>query len=61
MKIIKWRVQEDVQLMKNMGMDAYRFSISWTRIFPSTFLPFHVYLFVQFYIELQTLDGLLMI
>ncbi|XP_030483928.2 beta-glucosidase 40 [Cannabis sativa] len=26
---------EDVQLMKNMGMDAYRFSISWSRIFPN--------------------------
>lgn len=25
---------DDVQLMKNMGMDAYRFSISWSRIFP---------------------------
>ncbi|GJN27288.1 hypothetical protein PR202_gb15300 [Eleusine coracana subsp. coracana] len=24
--------QEDVHLMKDMGMDAYRFSISWTRI-----------------------------
>ncbi|KAF3486605.1 hypothetical protein F2Q69_00054297 [Brassica cretica] len=28
------RYEEDVQLMKNMGMDAYRFSISWARIFP---------------------------
>ncbi|KAK1683801.1 hypothetical protein QYE76_044649 [Lolium multiflorum] len=26
--------QEDVRLMKDMGMDAYRFSISWTRILP---------------------------
>ncbi|KAM1214734.1 hypothetical protein ACFX2I_011219 [Malus domestica] len=26
---------EDVQRMKDMGMDAYRFSISWTRIFPN--------------------------
>ncbi|KAF3597998.1 hypothetical protein DY000_02023461, partial [Brassica cretica] len=34
-QIIKWRGQEDVQLMKNMGMDAYRFSISWARIFPN--------------------------
>ncbi|PQQ04403.1 beta-glucosidase 40 [Prunus yedoensis var. nudiflora] len=25
----------DVQLMKDMGMDAYRFSISWSRIFPN--------------------------
>ncbi|KAL5553665.1 hypothetical protein UlMin_041066 [Ulmus minor] len=28
------RYKEDVQLMKDMGMDAYRFSISWSRIFP---------------------------
>ncbi|XP_014492884.1 beta-glucosidase 40 [Vigna radiata var. radiata] len=28
------RYEEDVQLMKDMGMDAYRFSISWSRIFP---------------------------
>ncbi|KAJ8430226.1 hypothetical protein Cgig2_009404 [Carnegiea gigantea] len=28
------RYQEDIGLMKDMGMDAYRFSISWTRIFP---------------------------
>ncbi|KAM0987103.1 hypothetical protein ACFX19_011421 [Malus domestica] len=26
---------EDVQRMKDIGMDAYRFSISWTRIFPN--------------------------
>ncbi|RDX74445.1 Beta-glucosidase 40 [Mucuna pruriens] len=28
-------MQEDIQLMKDMGMDAYRFSISWSRIFPN--------------------------
>jgi beta-glucosidase/6-phospho-beta-glucosidase/beta-galactosidase len=28
-------MQEDVHIMKDMGMDAYRFSISWTRILPS--------------------------
>ncbi|KAI4381376.1 hypothetical protein MLD38_007450 [Melastoma candidum] len=27
--------KEDVQLMKDMGMDAYRFSIAWSRIFPN--------------------------
>ncbi|KAH7857479.1 hypothetical protein Vadar_013167 [Vaccinium darrowii] len=26
---------EDIQLMKCMGMDAYRFSIAWSRIFPN--------------------------
>jgi beta-glucosidase len=28
------RYKEDVQLMKEMGVNAYRFSISWPRIFP---------------------------
>ncbi|KAJ8760984.1 hypothetical protein K2173_022022 [Erythroxylum novogranatense] len=28
------RFNEDIDLMKDMGMDAYRFSISWTRIYP---------------------------
>ncbi|TKY69595.1 Beta-glucosidase 40 [Spatholobus suberectus] len=29
------RYEEDAQLMKDMEMDAYRFSISWSRIFPN--------------------------
>ncbi|KAK8962643.1 Beta-glucosidase 6 [Platanthera guangdongensis] len=29
------RFEEDVQLMANIGMDAYRFSIAWSRIFPN--------------------------
>ncbi|KAL9226160.1 hypothetical protein vseg_002004 [Gypsophila vaccaria] len=29
------RYPEDIKLMKDMGMDSYRFSISWTRIFPN--------------------------
>ena len=28
------RYKEDVAIMKKMGLDAYRFSISWPRIFP---------------------------
>lgn len=28
------RYKEDVQLLKYMGMDVYRFSISWSRIYP---------------------------
>ncbi len=28
------RYKEDVQLLKNMGAKVYRFSISWSRIFP---------------------------
>ncbi len=28
------RYKEDVELMKEIGTDAYRFSISWSRIFP---------------------------
>ncbi|KAL5727187.1 beta-glucosidase [Ranunculus cassubicifolius] len=29
------RYKEDVALMKDVGLDAYRFSISWTRILPN--------------------------
>ncbi|PWA58667.1 beta glucosidase 41 [Artemisia annua] len=29
------RFKTDINLMKNLGMDAYRFSISWSRIFPN--------------------------
>lgn len=29
------RYKEDVQLMKELGLKAYRFSIAWTRIFPN--------------------------
>ena len=29
------RFSEDIQLMKDLGMQAYRFSISWPRILPS--------------------------
>lgn len=28
------RFEEDVELMKGMGVSAYRFSLSWSRIFP---------------------------
>ncbi|OVA11632.1 Glycoside hydrolase [Macleaya cordata] len=29
-----FQLQEDVALLKNMGLDVYRFSISWSRILP---------------------------
>ncbi|KAL9322951.1 hypothetical protein ACSQ67_011004 [Phaseolus vulgaris] len=29
------RYKEDIQIMKNMNLDAYRFSISWSRVLPS--------------------------
>ncbi|MEI6864860.1 GH1 family beta-glucosidase [Flavicella sp.] len=29
------KFKEDIQLMKNMGVKAYRFSIAWTRIMPT--------------------------
>ena len=28
------KYKEDIQLLKNMGASAYRFSIAWTRILP---------------------------
>nr|XP_027065937.1 raucaffricine-O-beta-D-glucosidase-like [Coffea arabica] len=28
------RYKEDVQMMKKIGLDAYRFSISWSRVLP---------------------------
>ena len=28
-------MQEDVAILKKMGFDAYRFSISWSRVLPS--------------------------
>ena len=28
------RWPEDIQLMRSLGLDSYRFSIAWTRIFP---------------------------
>ena len=28
------RVKEDVKILENIGVDSYRFSISWSRIFP---------------------------
>lgn len=33
--IIRIYIQEDVQIMKGMGLDTYRFSISWPRLLPS--------------------------
>ncbi|KAA8549571.1 hypothetical protein F0562_001411 [Nyssa sinensis] len=35
------RYKEDVKLLKEMGVDAYRFSISWSRILPSGNLSGH--------------------
>lgn len=34
--------QEDVELIAKLGFDAYRFSISWSRIFPGM-LPFGIF------------------
>lgn len=43
MKLIKlvcidMRKQEDQDLMDSIGVNSYRFSISWSRILPSKFL-----------------------
>jgi len=34
----KFIMQEDVQLMVETGLEAYRFSISWSRLIPSILL-----------------------
>ena len=34
-QIFLYPLQEDVQLMVDTGLDAYRFSISWSRLIPS--------------------------
>ncbi|XP_025830317.1 myrosinase 1-like [Agrilus planipennis] len=35
------KYEEDIKLLKELGVDFYRFSLSWTRIFPSGF-PYNV-------------------
>ena len=34
--------QEDVELMAEMGLDAYRFSISWSRLIPGITKSFNL-------------------
>ena len=34
-----YTMQEDVEIMKEMNLDAYRFSISWPRVLPSKIVP----------------------
>eukprot|EP01018_Ginkgo_biloba_P003114 Gb_13349 [translate_table: standard] len=41
------RYKEDVRLMSEMGMDAYRFSISWSRLIPGISLPLTRTIFQQ--------------
>lgn len=33
-----WVLKEDIDLMSVMGVDAFRFSISWPRLIPGIFL-----------------------
>jgi len=41
-------LQEDVKLLKDMNMDAFRFSIAWTRILPSEYSQTHnLHLIIQ--------------
>jgi beta-glucosidase/6-phospho-beta-glucosidase/beta-galactosidase len=32
-----WPLKEDIGIMSAMGVDAYRFSISWPRLIPGMF------------------------
>lgn len=34
-----YRIKEDVQLIKDMGLSSYRFSIAWSRIMPTGEMP----------------------
>ena len=34
-----YRIREDVQLIKDMGLSSYRFSIAWSRIMPTGEMP----------------------
>ena len=43
-------LQEDIQLLKFLGMDALRFSISWTRVLPSKKLG-HAHMMYIYLIE----------
>ncbi|KAK1587490.1 hypothetical protein Q3G72_013465 [Acer saccharum] len=35
-------LREDVQIMKDMNLDAFRFSISWSRLLPRNFIIIQV-------------------
>lgn len=50
------RYHEDISLMKSVGVSAYRFSISWSRILPTGELPLNA-LGIQHYSDL--LDSLI--
>lgn len=41
------QIQEDVAMMKDIGFDAYRFSISWSRILPREYLSNHLLLILE--------------
>lgn len=43
---------DDVRLMKDLGMDAYRFSIAWSRIFPSMSVCLfrHLYQLIELFV-----------
>lgn len=47
--------QEDVKLMKYLGLDAFRISISWSRVLPRK-IPFSLWQY-QLYIFLQNYCG----
>ena len=38
MENLIWVLKEDIGLMSSMGVDAYRFSVSWPRLIPGIFL-----------------------
>ena len=42
-KIMSCEMQEDVKIMKEMNLDAFRFSISWSRLLPSKLSNIYIF------------------
>lgn len=45
---VRVSMQEDVELIAKLGFGAYRFSISWPRIFPGTVKSLNIVMFYSF-------------
>lgn len=57
MSIVLSDVQEDVDLMQKLNFDAYRFSISWSRIFPSNIISRFNPCIAYSYVSVELIDA----